>query len=430
MGQLKVLVVGAGIAGNALAFWLSKLGHAVTIIERHHCLRTNGLQLDLRGNGIEVMRRMGLEQAVRAKCVPEDGMELVDSSGRRRAFFAANKSGKGAQSVSSEFEIMRKDLCVILHDAAEKFGAKYVFGTTVESFQWTGNSVEASFADGKKEIFDLMVGCDGQGSRIRRLMLGDGSAGQAQDPIVTLGERIAYYTIPRPAKQEGAYIATTYLMPEKRFVITRRHNLQEMQVYLRCEAHSGPMEGVKRGDVKAEKEAFAKMFESSGWETDDLVKALKEGGEDFYCQYSSLVRMDSWSRGCVTLVGDAGYCCPPDGFGTSVALIGAYILAGEIQRCCPAKGESGGNDADNGVQAALQGYEQRFQPYMKRIQAKYSTEPSSFDKIPWTPLTVGIFYRLAGIVSFLKLDRIASRLMPLENTHGWKLPEYPQMIKG
>ena len=336
MGCLKVLIVGAGIAGNAVAFWLSKLGHSVTVIERHSCLRTNGLQLDLRGNGIAVMRRMGLEQAVRAKCVPEEGFALVDSSGRQRAFFAANKSGKGAQSISSEFEIMRKDLCMLLHDAAVEHGAKYVFGMTVESFEEKGEGVEVQFSDGRTETFDLVVGCDGQGSRIRRLMLGGGeSAAAVEDTVlVTLNELFGYFTIPIPIQEGEKYVATAYLMPEKRFVLTRRHSPTEMQVYLRCEAREGPMKEVKNGDGKAEKEAFAEMFQGAGWKTDELVQALREGAEDFYCQYSGFVKLDNWSRGRVTLVGDAGYCCPPDGFGTSMALVGAYVLAGEIQRCC------------------------------------------------------------------------------------------------
>jgi 2-polyprenyl-6-methoxyphenol hydroxylase-like FAD-dependent oxidoreductase len=91
---MRVLISGAGIAGNALTFWLSKLGHDVTIVERFPNLRATGLQIDLRGHGIEIMKRMGLEQAFRSKPAPEEGLE-VDKSGRRRAFFPTNKSAKG-----------------------------------------------------------------------------------------------------------------------------------------------------------------------------------------------------------------------------------------------------------------------------------------------------------------------------------------------
>ena len=81
MAGMRILIVGAGIAGNCLAFWLSKLGHDITVIERSPSLRTSGLQIDLRGHGIEILRRMGLEEAFRDKCARERGIQVVDSSG-------------------------------------------------------------------------------------------------------------------------------------------------------------------------------------------------------------------------------------------------------------------------------------------------------------------------------------------------------------
>lgn len=445
MPPLKVLIVGAGIAGNALAFWLSKLGHRVTVIERHSALRVNGLQLDLRGNGIEVMKRMGLEQAIRAKCVPEEGFAVVDSTGRRRAFFAANRSGKGAQSISSEFEIMRGDLCRVLHDAAVENGARYRFAVSLQGFVEEDGGVEVKLTDGVLEKFDLVAGCDGQGSRVRRLMLGGGSLdGDVKDSVLTtLPQRIGYFTIRRPIQEAEQYVATVYMMPEKRFLLLRRHREDEMQVYLKAETSSGSgqLKNVNRGDVKAEKQAFAELFQGSGWRTDEVVKALQEDAEDFYCQYSGVVKMDSWSRGRVTLVGDAGYGCPPDGFGTSVALLGAYVLAGEISNYCRSgertaseaiKSEGAGkhNDDDDGVLNALKAYEDNFQPYMRQIQKGYSAEPNMFDKLPWTPLTIGLFYRVMSIAAFLKLDRIAARFAPSESVKGWQLPAYEDMVKN
>lgn len=107
MTQMKVLMSGAGIAGNSLTFWLSKLGHKVTVVERFHFLRTSGLQIDVRSHGIEVLKRMGLENTFRSHAVPGLGIQMVYSSGTRRAYFPANRSGTEAQSFTSEFEIMR-----------------------------------------------------------------------------------------------------------------------------------------------------------------------------------------------------------------------------------------------------------------------------------------------------------------------------------
>ena len=90
---MKLLISGAGIAGTSLALWLSKLGHDITVVEHFPSLRATGLQL--RGHGIEVKKRMGLEKSFRSKVAPEEGLQIVDKTGKRRAFFPANKSGKG-----------------------------------------------------------------------------------------------------------------------------------------------------------------------------------------------------------------------------------------------------------------------------------------------------------------------------------------------
>lgn len=157
MAPMKVLVIGGGIAGNALTFWLSKLGHHVTVIERFPTLRATGLQIDLRGHGIEVMKRMGLEEGFRAKSAPEQGMQIVDSAGRQRGYWPVNKSGKGLQSFTTEWEIMRGDFCQLMFEVC-KDRAKYIFGTSVESFEERDDldAVEVRFTDGKIDHFDLV----------------------------------------------------------------------------------------------------------------------------------------------------------------------------------------------------------------------------------------------------------------------------------
>lgn len=111
------------------------------------------------------MKQMGIEEAFRAKMVKEQGLQVVDRKGRRRAWFPKNEDGKGMeeQSFTSEFEIMRGDFCEVLVGAVEKIGGtKYVFGGEVVGFEDKGDGVEVRFKDGSSEGFDFVVGADGQ----------------------------------------------------------------------------------------------------------------------------------------------------------------------------------------------------------------------------------------------------------------------------
>ncbi|OIW29325.1 FAD/NAD(P)-binding domain-containing protein [Coniochaeta ligniaria NRRL 30616] len=425
MAQLKVLISGAGIAGNALAFWLAKLGHDVTVIERFPSLRATGLQLDLRGHGIDVMKRMGLEQAFRSKSAPENGVQMVDSSGRRRAYFPANKSGKGLQAFTTDYEIMRGDLCRLIYDATRD-RAKYIFGTAIESFEEKDSSVEVWFTDGKTDRFDILVGADGQGSRTRRMMLGPDTP-DAFFPFN--GVYIGYFTIPRPIKEGEEYIATSYMAPGKRGIMIRRQNPNEIQAYLMCKTESERLKAARRGDVKEEKEAMAEIFQGAGWQTEDILQSLK-ADNDFYCERLGLVKLESWSHGRVVLVGDAAYCpSAATGMGTTSSMVGAYILAGEIARCCgraDGKGAERGADNKDGITAALKAYEQKFQPFMKQVQEGI-LEDAGFNMLPSTSFGIAILNFLMGVVSLLRLNVIGERLLR-EKIIGWDLPEYEEIV--
>ncbi|RYP08494.1 hypothetical protein DL765_008753 [Monosporascus sp. GIB2] len=417
MAQLKVLIVGAGIAGNSLAFWLSKLGHNVTVLERFPSLRTTGLQVDLRGHGIEVLRRMGLEKAFRSFAAPEKGIQIVDSSGRRRAYFPANKSGQGRQAFTSDFEIMRGDLCRLLYDAT-KGRTKYVFGASVEGVEEKDNSVEVRFAGGKIDRFDLLVGADGQWSRTRKIMLGPSAEGS----VHPLGMYTAYFTIPRPIQEGEEYIATLYVAPGRRGIMTRRHSPHEIQAYVGCQTKSERFKDARQGDVKEEKEALAEILKGAGWETEEILKSMKDA-DDFYMERMGVVRLESWSRGRVALVGDAAYCpSAMTGMGTTCAVVGAYILAGEIGRYCGRDSGAGAITKD-GLAAALEAYRRNFEPFMQQVQKGIEGR----NVLPSTALGISIMHLLVGLVSFLRVD--IGKYFARENIKGWDLPQYDEMLR-
>ncbi|KAL4745262.1 hypothetical protein BDW72DRAFT_186911 [Aspergillus terricola var. indicus] len=408
---LKVLISGAGIAGNALAFWLSKLGHDVTVVERFPEFRASGLQVDIRGQGIEVLRRMGLESAVRTKSVPEQGMQMVDSAGRRRAYFPANRSGTGPQSFTSDLEIMRGDLCRIIYDAT-KDRTKYIFGTSIESFEEKDAALEVLLTSGERARYDILVGADGQGSRTRRIML----RSDGEDPFQPLNEYTAYFTIPRSMEAGEEYVATSYIAPGGRFVLTRRHNPHRIQVYLTGKSVTKRLEGVHRGDISEEKKAFAEVFRGAGWEVEGILESLMEA-DDFYCESQGLIKLQPWYQGRVVLLGDAAYCpSASTGMGTSSAIVGAYVLAGEIGVHCQE------NDAEDSHTAAFRAYDDKFRPFMNQVQ-KGVGDPSVFDQIPWSPFTISVLYWVLWLASCLRLDLIGGFLGD-QPVKGWELPGY------
>ncbi|KAM5349470.1 hypothetical protein ACJ41O_005975 [Fusarium nematophilum] len=418
MAKLKILICGGGIAGNAVAFWLSKRSHDVTVVERFPSLRDTGLQIDLRGFGIEVLKRMGLEKEFRARSVQEQGLEVVDSSGRSKAYFPANRTGQGLQSFTTDFEIMRGDLCRLLYDAS-KDRAKYVFGVSIERFEQHDGFVEVFFSDGKKDRFDLLVGADGQGSRTRRMLLGP----YVDDPMHNLGVYIGYFTIPRPVQKGEEFRGTFYVAPGKRLVITRRHAPHTKQVYLISLAHSERMEKAQRGDVEQEKHALTDIFQGAGWEVDQVLEAMKDS-DDFYCERLGLVRLDAWSSGRVVLVGDAAYCpSATTGMGTTSAIIGAYILAGEIEKHC------GGPGTNDELLTALKEYDQKFRPFMAQVQHGITKDTSYWNRFPESRLAIAIFNFILMLAAMLRLD-VFGKYFLREDVRDWSLPDYDGIVKG
>lgn len=418
---MKILISGGGIAGTSIAFWLSKLGHNITVIERFPSLRATGLQIDLRGHGIEVMKRMGLEEAFRANSAPEEGLQIVDKTGRRRAFFPANKTGKGEQSFTTDWEIMRGDLCRIIYDAGKE-RVRYVFGMSIDGLEETDGGVTVKFSDGKSESFDLVVGADGSGSQTRKMMLGSG----APDAFYPLGGgklHVAYFTAPRPMQEGEQYLATLYMATANRGIMIRRHNPHAIQVLLGGTTDSVRLKNARRGDTREEKEAFAEVLQGAGWQSEEVITSMRNA-DDFYCERLGVVKLDSWSKGRVVLIGDAAYCPSANtGMGTTSSMVGAYILAGEIGRHCGADG------TQDGLAAALKAYEQTFRPFMNQVQKGVleDSQDGLMDSFMATPIGIGIFNYLAGMASFLKIN--PAKWMMKENVKNWDLPEYKELLR-
>ena len=405
MAPLKILICGGGIAGPALAFWLSRAGHRVVVVERHPVLRASGAQVDLRAQGIAVVDRMGLLGEVRRRRVDEAGVCYVDDRGAVWGTLLANTSGKGAQMPTSEYEIMRGDLVRLLHDAT-KDDVEYVFGKTVESFVHDDEGVVAHFSDGSSDSYDMLVGADGQGSRVRKAIL----PADAPDPYHHLGIYAAYYFVPRADGDSN--VRVTYHSPGGRMIMRRTHSPTESQVYLMLKDDSAELASLPRASPDAQKEFWARRFRGAGWQTERFLAGM-DGAENFYCQEAAQVKIDSWSQGRVVLLGDAAHCPSPfAGMGTSGAFIGAYVLAGEIAR------------SPDDLPRAFARYEAALRPFVDEMQSlKLSLIRLA---MPVTQWGINVLHYISWLMCMLPIPQIAA-MFSSEEKGGWKLPDYPEL---
>ncbi|KAF4443969.1 hypothetical protein F53441_11287 [Fusarium austroafricanum] len=414
MAPLKVLVVGGGIAGPSVAHWLSRTGADITLIERAPKARITGQQLDLRHQGVTVMKKMGIEEAIRAKVVHEVGTQLIDTNGNTKAFFPTIRTNTGKQSVTTEFEIMRGDLVRILLGLTEKSNnVQHRFGTTVTSLTQDDESdpngkVHVAFNDGRKDDFDLVVAADGAGSRTRQLMLGP----DAPDPRHHLGGYIGFFsTISKP---QDTNRFTFCHLPGSRWISTRKDCPEMTRVYMMTQAKNEDLAAAhKSGKLEDLKKAWSDLFADGAWESGRFMDALKNSPEadDLYSTpcYETRLPPGSWSKGRVVAIGDAAHAHAANGFGTTWGIVGSYVLAGEV--------------ATTGVVQGVKRYEEIFRP----IATSMHGDQSEFAKTLFAPKTgfgVWMLHSMARVASWFQLDQ---GLGLDAKTAKWQVPEYPAL---
>ncbi|MFB9840016.1 FAD-dependent monooxygenase [Actinoallomurus acaciae] len=319
MRNTEILVSGAGIAGAALAYWLRAAGCTVTVVERAPAPRPGGQTVDLRGAGREVVTRMGLMDRARAVAVDQEGMAIVDARGRIKATMTVDAFG--GEGIISEIEILRGDLARVLYEATLP-DTEYVFDDTITGLDQDDDGVTVTFEKAAPRRFGLVVGADGMHSVVRALAFGPES-----DCVRPLNVYNAWFTMNGDLDLRGWF--QMFNAPGGLVASARPGRLPgEIKAAL---AFRSPPLAYDRRDVGAQRALVASRFESvTGWEVPRLLRAM-ETAPDFFFEPMGQVHLDGWSRGRVALIGDAGHCPTPlTGLGTSLALVGAYVLAGEL----------------------------------------------------------------------------------------------------
>ena len=338
MRNKRILISGASIAGPALAFWLRRYGFNPTIVERAPTIRPGGYAVDFRGASICVLERMGLLPDVQRMQTRIGAITIVDQNNKKLASMPDGFT-------SGELEILRGDLAGIFHEATRE-GAEYIFDDSIASIQETDSGVNVLFERGGRRSFDLVVGADGLHSKVRSLAFGEEA-----NFVRYLGYYVSIFTIPNHLKldRSGLYYGTL----GKKVGIFNSGDPKESKASFFFATEPLTYE---RRDTEQQKRILREHFQQELWEVPHLLEFM-EFAPDFYFDSISQVKMERWSTGRCVLLGDAAHCASPlSGMGTGMAVLGAYILAGELA-------EAGGD-----YTIAFARYESLMRDFVKKCQ--------------------------------------------------------------
>jgi 2-polyprenyl-6-methoxyphenol hydroxylase-like FAD-dependent oxidoreductase len=396
MKPKRILVTGASIAGPALAYWLSRQGMDVTVVERAPAFRDGGQTIDVRGAGRVVIQRMGLEDLIRANTTQEQGIAFVDQDNRTQAFLGVDAfDGEGP---IAELEILRGELARLLIQHSQD-RVTYRFGDSVAAMEDDGEQVHVRFEQGAEQVYDLVIVAEGIGSTTRNQVFGN----EVQRRPLNL--YTAYFTVPR--QPSDGQVMRWHNIPGGRCVCLRPDNLGTTRAFLSFQQAPCGYEKLAQDEQKS---LLRQIFADAGWETPRVLAALEEA-TDLYLDAVGQVKMPRWFKGRIALVGDAAYCASPiSGMGTSLGLCGAYVLAGEL-----------GRHADH-IQA-FSAYEKRMRPFVAQAQSVPGFAPRLASPHSRLGIALGLaVLRLASAPGFKRL--FGKILSP--KADAIELPEYDE----
>jgi 2-polyprenyl-6-methoxyphenol hydroxylase-like FAD-dependent oxidoreductase len=315
----RVLISGASVAGPVLAYWLSRFGFQLTVVEKTAELRfgSGGHAVDLFGPALEIIEWMGALPQVQDARTHTEIISFL-RAGHRPIDVSAEL---GAEGVSERHvEIMRGELAKIIYETGRDT-CEYLFGNSISSLAQSEHGVDVEFQHGAPRTFDLVVGADGLHSITRRLAFG-----QEEQFLNFLGGYLAVFTVPNYLDLHQRMLG--YAEVGMTAAIYPVWDTDEARVLLLWRTPTP--HDYDRHDLAAQRRLIRNLYSGMGWEVPRLLAEL-DTADDLYLDSISTIVMDTWTRGSITLVGDAGYSPGPAvGGGTSLAVLGAYVLASEL----------------------------------------------------------------------------------------------------
>ncbi len=361
MKNTSVLISGAGIAGVTLAWWLHRHGFTPTVVERAPGIRAGGYKVDIRGAALTVAERMGLLEEIRTMRTGVRRGTVVDAGGKSVASMDGDTFGGRAHG---DAEILRGDLHRLLYERTRE-SVTYLFDDSITALRQTPDGVEVGFGTAPTATFDLVVGADGLHSALRAMVFGP-----REQFIRHLGLVLAFYSVP------NEFGLDRWLIDYQHRESGRSALLRPIQDATRAMAmFSFPSAefDVDHRDVDAQQALLRERMAGMGWLTPRILAHLDDT-PDFYLDQVAQVVMDRWSNGRVGMLGDAAFSSSPmSGGGTGLALVGAYLLAGELAA------------ADWDPETGFRGHEERMRSFVEanqeigrmHVQSREAPEPDA-----------------------------------------------------
>jgi 2-polyprenyl-6-methoxyphenol hydroxylase-like FAD-dependent oxidoreductase len=335
--KVRVLISGASFAGLSTAYWMHRLGYAVTVVEVGAGLKMGGTPVNIEGDTIDMVRRMGLLERIQAQTLPVRAVQFVQADNT----IAASMSGEHEEQ---GYEIERDDLLQMQFDAVKE-KVEFLFGDSIARIDEYAEEVHVHFKSGREASYALVFGCDGTHSAVRRLCFGEESA-----YAVFLQMYFSLTIVPRLLIPENT--TQMFNTPGKAVMLNGYHGKTDIGFCFRSDVEV-PYD---YRDTARQKRMIAEQFADEGWRTQGLLDEVQRS-DDFYFDKLCQIRMPTWTKGRIALVGDAAYNpSPAAGMGGSLAIVGATALADAFAK----------HPSD--YAAAFAEYERSLRPVVEQVQ--------------------------------------------------------------
>ncbi|WP_413989084.1 FAD-binding domain [Labrys okinawensis] len=392
---MKIAISGCGVAGPTLAYWLTRAGHDPVLIEEAPQLRTGGYIIDFWGIGYDIVDKMGLVPRLKDCGYQVGEVRFVDEHGRRSSGFSTDVFRRLTKDRFTS--LRRSDLSATLCSTVEN-KVETIFGDSIVAIEDNGEAVHVSFQHAASRKFDLVIGADGLHSRVRRLAFGPQERFEVQ-----FGYRVAAFEA-KGYRPRDELIYLSHSRPGRQ--ISRFSMRDDRTLFLFLFRDEQLKEPVPLTDA-GYKTALRQVFADDRWECPDILAAM-EGTEGLYFDRVSQIRMQAWAKGRSALVGDAAACVSLlAGEGTGLAIVEAYVLAGELRR------------AEGDYKAAFTAYQKRLMPFLLRKQEVAKKFASIF--APRT--SIGIAFRNL-VMHLMAIPFVADGVVARDLRDDIELPDY------